>query len=656
MKLSVKNTIILSVLVSISLITLSTISYIKSKKIIEDNFNTLATTQLHSIQNEIEQWIEGKQLIQETIAETTTVKKGDMKEIFAFDKRLKERLPNIENAVVYGDLKGTVYLPGGETVNAAGYPHYLATMKGKEFTMDPIPSDSTGKPTILSSAPVYNDKKEIIAWLTGGHYMEDLVKTISKISLGEKGYATVFTKDGTIIGHRNADYILKKNISDFNNKDLNKLVENAIKGKKGYIKTTFNGEKVIVYYSKTANDWGIMVQIPESEAYAQVNELLHTVIAITIITILITAVINFFVIRNSLKQLYVISNQTKDLASSNGDLTKRLVVKNNDEIGELSTNFNSMLGNIQNLITKIISKGKNVADNTNHLSSNIEQVSELSKSITGNMQELSESSNEQLSSNTKNLHSIEDISNNISEIKNSTSLLSNESQSIFKQAQDGDKKVNDLEHQMGIIQNTVEKSSKIVDQLGSRSIEIGEIVHIISNISEKTNLLALNASIESARAGEHGKGFSVVAEEVKKLAVQSNESSKQIYDIIEKIQTETNEAKKRMEVGTNEVNLGVTKVKEIGILLNNIVTSTNNSVTQIQNMVQETEDLLNIIKVVESNVKRSNSTVESSASYLEDVASSSEEQLSSITEIKKSIGKTSDEIQELLHMLNQFKI
>lgn len=656
MKIAIKSTVGLSLIIGVSLITLSSVSYLQSKKVIEQNFEDMATSQLESIENEIELWTDGKNKMQQSAAEMSIAKERDIEAVIEFSNRLEGVVPNTETPFAFIDKEGNVHLPGNQTVPISDYEHYKRGIKGEIATIGPVASARDGKPIVLSFAPIYDKNEKIIGVMNGGYYMDDFVDFISEIKIGKSGQVIIFDANGVIAAHKNKELILT-NISDMKNNALSSVVDKAIKGEDGRMEAMVNGKDSYIYFSKSDKiNWGTMIIIPKEEAFAQANQLLTIFITITVLFVVITSIIIYFVIKKTLQPLSLINQQVKTLATHNGDLTTRLVVKNNDEMGELSANFNLMLDNIQNLIKNILIKGQIVADNSKQLNDNIEQFTELSESITSNIQEVSTSSNDQLNGYIMNLEAVEEITSNTSEITKRTSVLAEESLNVFNQSKKGNQSLSNLENQMGIIQESVKYSSDVIERLGLRSKEIEAIVDMISKISKQTNLLALNASIEAARAGEHGKGFAVVADEVKKLAEQSNTSSKQIYDIILEIQNETEVAIKSMEKGTNEVKIGVEKTKEVGSLLNDIETSIKNSSEQIEKVLSESEALFERTQEVEQNLKYSTLSVESSASYLQEVASSSEEQLSSISDIKSSVGKTADIAKELKDMLNEFKV
>ncbi|WP_041088526.1 methyl-accepting chemotaxis protein [Jeotgalibacillus soli] len=658
MRLVVKNTIVISLLITISMISISAFGYMKAKDFLYDRFQEQAYSQLESVKANIDIWIKGKQETMEYMAEADELKVNDGKKADALGYRISQRMDN-PDAFAYMDAEGFLYL-GGNKIPVGDYEHYKGGMDKLTKTYNPVPSQSPsldGAPIVLSSSPIYGNNGEVIGVASGGHQIESLMNIISNITLGDSGYVTVFTNDGTVVAGQNKEDILNMKIADYENNDLDKLVENSMKGKTGLVETNFNGENSLIYYSKAEEmDWGIMISVPTSEAFADANSLLNYFIIITIIFIVIGAIINYVINMRSLKPINEVNLKIEELANNEGDLTQRLSIKRKDEIGSLAKSFNSLLDSLQELIGSILHKGEVVAENTAVLSNHAEEMVQLSGAVTKNVQISAELSTEQERGNKKNLESINGITQSVAEIKDHSLLVSEKTKNSYKEVEKANEEVISLLSQMSVIQNSVRNSSEIVRKLGNRSSEIGNIIEMITGISEQTNLLALNASIEAARAGEHGKGFAVVANEVKKLAEESAQSAKQISELVNEIQTETSNAVVEIESGTNQFRAGMEKLKDVNGSLQDVYHSSKESSNEVDKIFIEIDNLLSKVEDVEGIINDNSKKSLESTKYIREVASSSEEQLLSIQDIKASIEKTAQFAEELSDLLNRFKI
>ncbi|MFC4321463.1 methyl-accepting chemotaxis protein [Litchfieldia salsa] len=658
MRLVVKNTIVISLLITISTISISAFGYMKAKEFLYERFEEQAYSQLESVKANIDIWIQGKNETLEYIAEAEELKVADYVKADALSTRIAERIEN-PDSFAYMSADGFLYL-GGNKIPAQEYEHYKGGMEELTKSYNPVPSATpslNGAPIILTSSPVYNQNQEVVGVATSGHPIEGLIDIISSIKLGETGYVRVFTSDGTIVAGENKEDTLTKNISDYENSELDQLVEKSISGQTGVIETKVGSENSLVFYSKANEmDWGIMISVPTSEAYADANSLLNYFIMITVAFILLGAVLIYFINLRSLKPIKEVTYKIEELAHNEGDLTKRLRINRKDEVGKLANSFNNLLDTLQVLIGDIAKKGEVVAENTTVLSEHAEEMVQLSGVVTQNVQVAAEISNEQEKGNHRNLESINEITQSVSEIKDHSSLVAEKTNKSYLEVGKVNEEVISLLSQMSDTQDSVRHSSEIVKNLGNRSSEISNIVGMITGISAQTNLLALNASIEAARAGEHGKGFAVVANEVRKLAEESAQSAKQISELVKEIQTETSNAVHKMEVGTKQFGTGMEKLKEVNGSLHDVYQSSKESTKEVDKIFIEIENLLSKVEDVERVINDNSHKTQESTKYIHEVASSSEEQLSSIQDITASIEQTAQFAEELKQLLNRFKI
>lgn len=658
MKLVFKNTIVISLLITISMISLSAFGYLKAKDFLYERFEEQAYSELESIKANIDIWIKGKQETMQYIAEADELKANDTGKADALGGRIAEKMGN-PDAFAYMDAQGFLYL-GGAKIPVSEFEHFQGGMNEQTKTYNPVPSSSpsvNGAPIVLSSSPIYGYNGEVVGVASGGNQIESLMNIISNVTLGESGYVTVFTSDGTIVVGKDKEDTLSKTIADYQNSDLDKLVEESMNGKSDVIETDFNGEESLVFYSKASEmDWGIMISIPTKEAFADANSLLNYFIIMTLVFIVLGAIISYLINRRQLKPIQQVNDKVEELATNNGDLTQRLTINRKDEVGKLANNFNALLDSLQELIRDILHKGEVVSDSTTALLDRSEEMMHLSDDVTKNVQHSAEISIEQETGNKNNLQSIHVITQSVSEIKDHSSLVSEKTKNAYKDVEKANEEIKTLITEMDDIQDSVRSSAETVKKLGNRSSEIGNIVKMITSITEQTNLLALNASIEAARAGEHGKGFAVVANEVKKLAGQSAESAQQISELVNEILSDTTSAIVEIEAGSNQFGTGMERLEGVNEILQNVYHSSQSSSNEVDLIFVEIETLLSKVQDVQQVINENlNRSVESSK-YIREVAASSEEQLGSIQDITTSIEKTAQFADELKELLNRFKI
>lgn len=341
-------------------------------------------------------------------------------------------------------------------------------------------------------------------------------------------------------------------------------VAKALNGESGVMVTTdYRGEETLVAYGPVellGTRWSLLAKMDTSEAFAAVAtmeniassaiaSLLWMNIGVTVAAIAAVLGIAWFISRMLVKPIVQMVARAQDIAEGDADLTQRLEISTNDELGELAKWFNCFIERVQLIIGQ-------VAENSRSLAGASEQLSSTSKMLTSGAE------NTTLQSATV-ASAAEEMSANMGQVSSSTSHMSENIRSVAAATDQMTATINE-------IAKNAEQSAKVADEaarlaqvsnekvggLGDAANEIGKVIEVIQDIAEQTNLLALNATIEAARAGEAGKGFAVVATEVKELAKQTATATDDIRKRIEGIQGSTGEA--------------VTAIREITSVINNV--------------------------------------------------------------------------------------
>jgi methyl-accepting chemotaxis protein len=266
----------------------------------------------------------------------------------------------------------------------------------------------------------------------------------------------------------------------------------------------------------------------------------------------------------------------RDIAEGDGDLTQRIEVKSKDEIGQLGTLMNTFIKKIHDVIFEV--------------SQATGEVAAASTEIAASSEEIAAGMNEQSSQVTQVSAAIEEMSSSVIEVAKKSADAANCATDSGKVASEGGKVVTETIQGMEAISEAVSSSASSVAELGKRGEQIGQIISVINDIADQTNLLALNAAIEAARAGEHGRGFAVVADEVRKLADRTTKATEEIGVSITAIQTETEQAVQRMDAGTQQVQVGVDKATQAGQSLEQIVTGAQDVASMIQSIAAAAEE------------------------------------------------------------------
>jgi methyl-accepting chemotaxis protein len=349
-----------------------------------------------------------------------------------------------------------------------------------------------------------------------------------------------------------------------------------------------------------------------------------TTLAIILFTLGITMIVNRVIIVRVRENVELL----KDIAEGQGDLTRRLPQRSDDELAELARWFNTFVQNIQDIV-RLVQGG------VDHLSTQSHELSQTAE-------ELSKGSNEQVSQMESIVSSMSEMSQTIFDVAKNAVDSRTASQEASEVAGQGKATVDRTVEGMNRIAETVWQASSTIGELGKSSVEIGEITKVISEIADQTNLLALNAAIEAARAGEQGRGFAVVADEVRKLAERTAKATQVIVERVEKIQNDTKLSVTSMEKGKKEVEDGVRLAMDAKGALDTIVTSSNKAA-----------DSVNMIAAAAEEQSAATEEVANTMEYMLDVTHRS---TASSEQIKKSARELERLAMELNEKIGWFKV
>lgn len=372
-------------------------------------------------------------------------------------------------------------------------------------------------------------------------------------------------------------------------------------------------------------------------------------IVIAIIGILILLVLVYIIIDRLLKPLKKVVNVANQVA--NGELIDVDLETSKDEIGKLSESIRTMVANLQHIILNIRNTSNHVSSAANQLTVHAGETYNSSTNIALDMNQITQNAEASMTMTEETAAAMEETASGIQQIADSANVAAESSISASQASERGNEVVQQVIAQMELINDSVEQIGTTINGLHINTKKISEIVSLITAIADQTNLLALNAAIEAARAGEHGKGFAVVADEVRRLAEQSSQSATEIYNLISSIQSDSNASITVMEKGKEDVKVGMAFTNEVGEIFKEILTSSEEVASQIREISAASQQISASSEEVAASVNNIKQSAEQSAEFSSNVSKSTQEQLSTMQEVKdasSSLGKTAEELQGLV--------
>ncbi len=392
-------------------------------------------------------------------------------------------------------------------------PWYTDARKSKKLTVTEPYMDPSIKQMIISIAIPVLQQDNFIGAMFYDMNLNLLAEMVNKVNLFDAGNMFIITSDGMTIAHKNTKY---------NGQDIDSYLP-GVDIKEGFQDIIIGEKEFVVNFTYLPKEnWYVGALIDRSKAFSTILKLRNNAIIYTIFGVILSIIILTFLIKFLMRPLGVLNDAIKDVASGQGDLTKRLSTDTDKEFAELASGFNTFAETLQNRIkhTKMI--GEEIRCGAEKTMGSVHASSEAMHSQLQELEQLATAMNE--------------MSVTATEVANNAQGAASAAKGADDATSEGSQVVRDTTHSINMLSSRIEQAVEEVQGLESATANIETILKVITDIADQTNLLALNAAIEAARAGDSGRGFAVVADEVRTLAQRTQQSTTEIRNMIEQLQ------------------------------------------------------------------------------------------------------------------------
>lgn len=575
------------------------------------------------------------------------------------------------DAMYFCTFDGTAYRDDGTVTNFRNEEFFKAIVDdgNYEYVSNPKMDEVIEKPIFyVAQLVVANGKK--LGVFAGVYPLSTIQKMVSDIQLGETGNAWLLAGDGTVIMYPEYGYAMKKNFvtgltRDHN--DVKEIAANMIQRKvgNGWMRDLATNEKEYVTYAPVHNaPWSIAFNISETQIYATGHSIQNIMLTSFAIIVVILLFVTGFVLYRLLNPLKKVESTINGIASGNADLTKRIEVTTNNEIGAIVTGFNNFTEKLQSIVRELKNSQGVLSEAGTILSKATEESAEAIENIKDSIIETTSGIKDQSEGITETSTAVNEIASNISSLEK---MIANQVAGVTEASSAVEQMIGNIDS----VNNTVEKMVSSFNVLSEsakdgyqKQSDVNEMIlkieadskllleanAVIANIAQQTNLLAMNAAIEAAHAGEAGKGFSVVADEIRKLSETSTTQSRSIGERLEHIKAAIEDvvkASKQSSAAFSTVENGIKSTDELVQLIQNAMNEQKVGSSQIIEALRDMNDSSSEVSSASKEMAQGNQLILEQVEKLKASAEKMQSFMNLMDENTKHIDTSSSELFDI---------